>query len=235
MSTRYKAAVVDVDSAVAKSSATEVDLMLPLDNTQDDPVLDLPALFDNDNVVEIELGIGKGRYLLDAAQSNPAVNYIGVEVAGKYLRLAHGRACRRHLSNVRFVHGDAKEFVEFFLPTESVHAFHIYFPDPWPKKRHHKRRLVNKGFLNSLARTMCDDATFHFSTDHDEYGRWVLRFLLEHQAFDWSGRGPRDWRVRPSGGIVTRYERKALTAGRTCVYLQFRRRQRAQDRLENCS
>jgi len=199
--------VVDVDSAVTKSSATEVDLMLPLDNTQDDPVLDLPALFDNDNVVEIELGIGKGRYLLDAAQSNPAVNYIGVEVAGKYLRLAHGRACRRHLSNVRFVHGDAKEFVEFFLPTESVDAFHIYFPDPWPKKRHHKRRLVVGDFLEEVIRVLIPGGRLWLKTDHADYFDAMLEALAP--LSDRLGSVEAAWSGEP-----TNFELKYVTDGR---------------------
>ncbi|MEC9381213.1 MAG: tRNA (guanosine(46)-N7)-methyltransferase TrmB [Candidatus Latescibacterota bacterium] len=170
-------------------------------------MLDLPALFDNDNVVEIELGIGKGRYLLDAAQSNPAVNYIGVEVAGKYLRLAHGRACRRHLSNVRFVHGDAKEFVEFFLPTESVHAFRIYFPDPWPKKRPHKRRRGVGDFLEEIIRVLIPGGRLWLKTDHADYFDAMLEALaplsdrLEYVEVAWSGE-------------PTNFELKYVTDGR---------------------
>ncbi|MBT6627181.1 MAG: hypothetical protein HOB49_09240, partial [Gemmatimonadetes bacterium] len=106
---------------------TTADLMLALDDIDDDVVLDLPAIFGNDDPVEIELGIGKGRYLLGAAKSHTDVNYIGVEVAIKYLRLACDRAGRRQLNNIRFVHGDAREFVEFFLPSESVQAFQGIF------------------------------------------------------------------------------------------------------------
>ncbi len=197
--------------------------------------LKLSELFDAaPRNVWLEIGFGGGEHLVAQARANPNIGFIGCdpffEGVGKLLSQIEAEG----LSNIRIFPGDANRLITA-LPGVCLGKVFALFPDPWPKKRHHKRRLVNKGFLNSLARTMCDDATFHFSTDHDEYGRWVLRFLLEHQAFDWSARGPRDWRARPSDGIVTRYEQKALTAGRTCIYLQFQRRQRTQHRLENCS
>ena len=197
--------------------------------------LKLSELFDaKPRNVWLEIGFGGGEHLVAQARANPNIGFIGCdpffEGVGKLLSQIEAEG----LSNIRIFPGDANRLITT-LPGMCLGKVFALFPDPWPKKRHHKRRLVNKGFLNSLARTMCDDATFHFSTDHDEYGRWALRFLLEHQAFDWSARGPRDWLTRPSDGIVTRYEQKALTAGRTCIYLQFQRRQRTQHRLENCS
>ena len=166
--------------------------------------------------VRLEIGFGAGEHLVAQARANPNIGFIGCdpffEGVGKLLSQIEAAG----LSNIRIFPGDVNRLITA-LPGVCLGKVFALFPDPWPKKRHHKRRLVNKDFLNSLARTMCDEATFHFSTDHDEYGRWVLRFLLEHQAFDWSAHGPRDWRARPSDGIVTRYEQKALTAGRTCI------------------
>ena len=197
--------------------------------------LKLSELFDaKPRNVWLEIGFGGGEHLVAQARANPNIGFIGCdpffEGVGKLLSQIEAAG----LSNIRIFPGDANRLITA-LPGACLGKVFALFPDPWPKKRHNKRRLVNKGFLNSLARIMCDDAEFRFSTDHDEYGRWVLRFLLEHQAFDRSACGPRDWRARPLDGIVTRYEQKALTAGRTCIYLQFQRRQRVQHRLEICS
>ena len=154
-------------------------LLISLDeDSEDDPVLDLAALFGNDHPIEIELGIGKGRFLLDAAARHPEVNYLGVEQAVKYLRLAYDRAHRRELANLRFVHGDAREFIEFFLAAGSVRALHVYFPDPWPKKRHHKRRLLNAHFLNEAGRVLESGGRVWIATDHDDYYEHVLEVLV---------------------------------------------------------
>lgn len=151
--------------------------MLSLDSGLSDPIIDPVALFGNDHPIEMEVGIGKGRYLLDAAQSHQDTNFIGVEVAAKYLRLAHSRAVRRKLPNLRFVHGDAHEFVEFYLPSASVRAFHIYFPDPWPKKRHHKRRLVSTEFLEEVWRVLEAGGRLWLKTDHADYFDAMLEAL----------------------------------------------------------
>jgi tRNA (guanine-N7-)-methyltransferase len=131
------------------------ELLLKLEEpAEQDPVLDWEAVFGNRQPVEIEIGIGKGRYLIAAAQAQPQTNFVGVEWASKYLRIALDRGQKRRLSNLRLVRADAREFVEFFVPAASARAFHLYFPDPWPKKRHHKRRLFNASFLNEVARAL---------------------------------------------------------------------------------
>ena len=126
-------------------------------------------MFGNGNPVQIEIGIGKGRFLIDAAQRYPGINFLGIEWASKYLRIARDRSLKRDLRNVRFVRTDAKEFVEFFVATSSVQAYHVYFPDPWPKKRHHKRRLFDRPFVAELERTLAADGELWLATDHLEY------------------------------------------------------------------
>jgi tRNA (guanine-N7-)-methyltransferase len=199
---------VEVEAQSMTAVNTTADLMLALDDIDDDVVLDLPAIFGNDDPVEIELGIGKGRYLLGAAKSHTDVNYIGVEVAIKYLRLACDRAGRRQLNNIRFVHGDAREFVEFFLPSESVQAFHIYFPDPWPKKRHHKRRLMSPDFVREVHRVLVPGGRVWIKTDHSDYFEAMLEALapfadqLVPVEAAWSGE-------------PTNFEVKYVSAGRS--------------------
>ena len=170
-----------------------------------DPMLDCTRVFGNTNPVEIELGIGKGRYLIDAAQRQPSINYFGVEWAGKYLRIAHDRCLKRSLGNVRLIRADAREFVEFFVPAESVQAYHLYFPDPWPKKRHHKRRLFNDGFVTEVVRTLLPGGLLWLATDHDDYFQVMLEVLdrmhsLRETDLAWEG-------------VRTNYEDKFLSRG----------------------
>ena len=133
----------------------QADLLLKLEQTDDgDPIFSWEEIFGNAHPVEIVIGIGKGRFLIEAAQNHLQVNYIGIERAAKYLRLAQARSLRRDLKNIRLVRADAQDFIEFFVPVESVSAIHLYFPDPWPKKRHHKRRLFNKSFLTEVERVL---------------------------------------------------------------------------------
>ncbi len=190
-------------------TAVSPSLLLSLDDDSDeDPILDVAAIFANHHPVEVELGFGKGRFLLDAAQRRPEHNFIGVEVAGKYLRLAHDRALKRGLTNLRFIHGDAREFVEFFLPAGAVHALHVYFPDPWPKKKHHKRRLLDEGFFEEALRVLEVSGRLWIATDHDDYFEAILegleaaveRFTLVEAVWD---------------GATTNYEDKFVSLGST--------------------
>lgn len=183
-------------------------LLISLDDESvEDTFLDLPGLFGDDHPIELELGFGKGRFLLDAAQRRPGHNFIGVEMAGKYLRLAHDRAVRRQLPNVRFVHGDAREFVDFFVPAESVRELHVYFPDPWPKKKHHKRRLLDAEFFEEALRILEPEGRLWIATDHDDYYEAIREALdpFEAERFDLVDA---EWE-----GVSTNYEDKFVRQG----------------------
>lgn len=194
-------------------------LLLELGGATDrDPVLNWQELFGNGYPVEIEIGIGKGRFLIDAAQRLPQVNFVGIEWASKYLRIAHTRSLKRRLCNVRLVRADAREFVEFFVPTESLQAIHIYFPDPWPKKRHHKRRLFNEGFLREVERTLNVGGMLWLATDYVEYFEVMLEVLegsscLVEVEEEWQG-------------VRTNYEEKYMVQGKL-IYRLILEKQRA--------
>jgi len=183
------------------------ELLLALeDRDGNDPVLRCAEVFGNDYPVEVELGIGKGRFLIDSAQRRPQVNFFGVEWARKYLRVALERCDKRGLENVRFIRADAREFVEFFLPANSVQAFHLYFPDPWPKKRHHKRRLFDDAFLREVTRTLRVGGVLRLATDHDDYFETMVEVLdrapgLAEVEIVWDG-------------VRTNYEDKFLAKGK---------------------
>jgi tRNA (guanine-N7-)-methyltransferase len=131
--------------------------------------LDWAEVFGGPGPIEIEVGIGKGRFLLAAAQARPEIHHLGIEWANKYLRVAEHRAARRELENVRFVRTDAKDFVHRLVPPESVDAYYVFYPDPWPKKRHHKRRFFSPDTVRDLVRTLRPGGWLHASTDHAEY------------------------------------------------------------------
>lgn len=181
-------------------------LLMDLDDGgTDDPVLDWTEVFGNANPVEIELGIGKGRFLMDAAQRRTSTNFLGVEWAGKYLRLCHSRCLKRGLANVRLAHADAHEFIELLVPSGSVQAYHLYFPDPWPKKRHHKRRLFDREFLDEVARGLRVGGRFWAATDHDEYFQVMVDLLAsEPRLREVEG----EWE-----GVPTNYEEKFVSRG----------------------
>lgn len=188
-------------------TGSDFDLLLQLADVGDaDPMLRWSEVFGCEKQVEIEIGIGKGRFLIDAALRREDVHYVGVEWAMKYVRMAHARCVRRGLLNVRFVRADAREFVEFFVPARSVSAYHIYFPDPWPKKRHHKRRLFDLAFLSEVERTLVQGGRLWLATDFGEYFDVMADLLSQSHAMrdveaDWEG-------------AKTNYEEKYLAEGK---------------------
>jgi len=139
--------------------------------------------FSIDRPVEIEIGIGKGRFLLEAAEKRPAINHLGVEWANKYLRFAESRAQRRGLENIRFVRVDARTMMPS-IPDRSVHAFYVFYPDPWPKKRHHKRRFLREDMATELARILVDGGKLHVATDHDDYWEALQPVFDGHPEFE---------------------------------------------------
>src|SRR5262249_55259437 len=107
------------------------------------------------------------------------------------------------------------------VPDGVLSRVFVLFPDPWPKARHHKRRFIQEKSLGELARVMRPGAELRLATDHMDYARWALAHLMHHPSFLWTATSARDWRERPGDWPATRYEEKALKAGRACVYLRF--------------
>ena len=187
--------------------AQRADLLLKLEQNDDgDPIFNWEEIFGNVHPVEIEIGIGKGRFLIEAAQNHSQVNYVGIERAAKYLRLAQARSLRRDLKNIRLVRADAQDFIEFFVPVDSVSAIHLYFPDPWPKKRHHKRRLFNKNFLAEVERILEIGGILWLATDHREYFLTILELLEESSCL---GEIDLKWPA-----VKTNYEEKYIGQGK---------------------
>lgn len=131
----------------------------------------------------------------------------------------------RDLDNVRLYRDDARLLVERLAENSLGRAF-ILFPDPWPKMRHHKRRIVSDEVLGHLSRALRDGAELRIATDDAGYLEWILWHLRRHAAFEWQAATPADWRDRPDDWPVTRYQEKAVAAGRRCAFLTYKRRPR---------
>ena len=169
-------------------------------------------LFDNERPVEVEIGCGKGRFLINSAMAHPGINYIGIERALRYFRIMKERVARRELANVRLLRDDAVYFVERFIPDGTVSAYHVYFPDPWPKKRHRKRRLFNARFLEEVVRTLVGGGTLDFATDYVEYYEEILALLETSDRLAVLEEIPE--RVRELGSDLTNFETKYTAEGR---------------------
>ena len=142
------------------------------------------TLFDNERPIEIEIGSGKGLFMTNTATANPDHNFVGIEVAGKYCHFAASRLARAGLSNARMVHGDAMAIVRDRVPDRSVRAVHVYFPDPWWKDRHRKRRVMKSGFLKDIWRVLVPGGKLHFWPDVEEYFRTTLDLIKAEVTLD---------------------------------------------------
>jgi tRNA (guanine-N7-)-methyltransferase len=128
-----------------------------------------PDIFGNTNPVEIEIGMGKGTFITEQAKSCPDVNFLGIEWARWFWRYASDRLRRNNCLNARTVRAEAGFFLTEYVPPSSISALHIYFPDPWPKKRHHKRRLIQPPFLELVECILLPAGRLQIVTDHQGY------------------------------------------------------------------
>ena len=171
------------------------------------------SVFGDDHPVEVEIGCGKGGFLLRRAQAHPEINLLGIEWAGEFYRYAVDRMRRRGVGNVRVLRADASHFIRAVCPRDSLSALHVYHPDPWPKKRHHKRRLFQQPFVDAAAACLVRGGRLAVQTDHAEYYGQIFALLRSHAAlrevdfrderFGW---GPE--------GLATNFEVKYAREGR---------------------
>jgi len=173
--------------------------------------------------VWLEVGFGGGEHLLWQARHHPDVGMIGAEPFEDGVVRVLSAIEDDSLGNV-LVHADDARALLRWLPDASVSQAFVLFPDPWPKRRHLKRRLVNAHFLGLVARVMRPGAELRIGTDIGDYARTILMAFQRSGAFVWHAESPADWRVRPADWPSTRYEEKAIREGRRCYYLRFVRR-----------
>ncbi len=176
--------------------------------------------------VWLEIGFGAGHHLEAQAAAHPDVAMIGCEPFVNGVARLLSAIDATGIGNIRIFDDDARLLLGA-LPDASIGRVFILFPDPWPKKRHHKRRFISTGNLDSLSRILKDGGELRFASDHMDYVRWTLDHVTRHPDFHWLARSPRDWRAPPPDWFETRYEAKARKDGLACAYLCFRRRPRS--------
>jgi len=163
---------------------------------------------------EIEIGTGKGAFLVQQAPLQPETNFLGIEVAREFFRYAADRMRRHGLHNVRIFQGDASEFIRFRVPDETVDVIHLYFSDPWPKKRHHKRRVVQDSTMQAFHCALQPAGRVHLVTDHEDLWKWYEDHAARH-AHLFERRAFKEPDSASPGEIVgTNYERKFAREGR---------------------
>ncbi len=185
--------------------------------------LDPAALFDPPlKDIWLEIGFGGGEHLAEVAATHPDVGLIGCEffVDGVASMLRH--VDEGGLGNIRIFQEDARELLGA-LPDACLGRAYLLHPDPWPKRRHAGRRFVQPESLSELARLIRPGGELRIATDDPVYLEWTLRHMAGNTTFTWLAQSADDWRVRPADWPQTRYERKALKAGRRCTYLRYLR------------
>jgi len=190
------------------------------DSNPDRRPLDLPALF-GERDIWLETGFGGGEHMVHQAAAQPDVALIGCEPFINGVAMLLGKIRASGVGNIRLHPGDVRDLFDV-LPAASVSRAFLLYPDPWPKKRHHRRRFVTPEYLEPLARVLRPGAEFRVATDIPDYVRQTLE-QVQRQGFEWLADRPGDWRKPWDDWLSTRYEQKALREGRTPHYLTFRR------------
>jgi tRNA (guanine-N7-)-methyltransferase len=177
--------------------------------------IDFAHIFGRSAPLNIEIGAGKGVFLINQARAQPGEDFIGIEWASRYYRYAVDRIGRAGLTNVRIIRTDAATFLTDFIQDNSVDCFHIYFPDPWPKKRHHKRRFFSQENLDNILRCLKNAGLLRIATDHLEYFEQIMMIiaarndrLAQIDFLPTAGAQLGEW-------VGTNFERKYLAAQRT--------------------
>jgi tRNA (guanine-N7-)-methyltransferase len=170
----------------------------------------------------LEIGFGAGEHLIARAKENQRIGFIGAEAYINGVAKCAFHAQEAGLQNLRIWPFDARPLLDA-LPANCLGAIYLLYPDPWPKRRHWKRRMVNERNLSRFARLLKTGGKFYFATDWANYAAWALLHVLRSPDFIWPGQGQRDWKEPFSYWTSTRYEKKALHGDRTPTYLSFNR------------
>lgn len=206
--------------ALRAGQAALVEELLPRLSVPDEGALDAARLFGSPRPLQLEIGFGSGEHLAAQATAAPDTGFIGCEPFLNGVVGALGHIRDQALENVRLHMGDALEVVER-LPDASLDRAYLLHPDPWPKARHAKRRMVNHGPLDLLATKLKPGAEFRLGTDDPTYCRWSMMIMGQRSDYRWTAQTPADFLQRPADWPETRYERKARRHGREVWYFRY--------------
>ncbi len=190
------------------------------DENPDRTALDLVALAKGRQQVWLEIGFGSGEHLAEIARQHPDTLMLGCEPFVNGVAALVPRIAELGLDNVRVHPGDARDLLDV-IPDGALDRCYLLYPDPWPKKRHHRRRFVSRDNLDALARVLKPGAELRIATDIQDYVRHTLVHVARHDGFVWCANGPSDWRDPWPGWSRTRYEAKAIREGRKPHYLRL--------------
>ena len=171
----------------------------------------------------LEIGFGGGEHLVHRASLHPELGFVGCEPFVNGMAKAVSAIAEGKLTNIRLFGEDATALLDW-LPDAALSRIDLLYPDPWPKKRHWKRRFVNAGNVKRFHRVLRPGGEFRFASDIESYVNWTLRHVLDHGGFEWTALHPDDWHQPWDEWISTRYEQKAVREGRTPAYFIFRRK-----------
>ena len=181
---------------------------------------DWKAVFGNTNPLNLEIGFGVGNFLIEMAIREPDENFIGMDFYHKGIRKVITRIDRYQVPNIRIVYGDAKEKLPILFNEAELSRVYINFPDPWPKKKHHKRRLIKPAFIKNLAAKLKPGGEIHIATDYEPYAIEILEFF-EAEPLLTNKSGYRTFLAQKEGTPQTKYEKKFINSGEKIFYLEF--------------
>ena len=188
-----------------------------------DPAPSWSEIFGNNNPIALEIGCGVGDFVLQMAALHPNLNFIALDFYNKGCIKTCKRIDKSDLTNVRVLRAEARSFIEACIPAESLRMVIINCPDPWPKLRHRKRRLVNTGFVAYLSAFMAQNADFYFATDFVDYGLDVAEFMDIQHGFA-NQLAPDNFRHHLEGYPVSKYMRRFLDMGQPIYYVHYRKK-----------
>jgi len=209
------------EGRMTKAQQRALTELWPRYTVQADSIIDFAAAFDRRAPVMLEIGFGNGEALSATAAAFPQNNYLGIEVHRPGIGNLLLQLERQGLRNVRVIGGDAKLVLREHVPPTSLDAVYLFFPDPWPKTRHHKRRLVQADFVQLVREKLKPGGCFHIATDWEDYAHHILQVLSRAEGFEnIAGRG--QYAPRPQYRLLTKFERRGRKLGHAVYDLIFR-------------
>jgi tRNA (guanine-N7-)-methyltransferase len=200
-----------------------VDSLLPKYGVPEgDEPINFTALFGRAAPVHLEIGFGNGEALAAMARLHPEINFLGIEVHRPGVGALLQRLKTEALTNVRVISADAVDVLSRRIPDQSLSAMYLFFPDPWPKLRHHKRRLVQPGLVSLVCQKLQIGGLWHLATDWEDYARHMLAVLTDAEGLE-NASGPGQFAARPESRPLTRFERRGQKLGHDVWDLVFRR------------
>ncbi len=180
-------------------------------------------LFANTHPLVVEIGFGMGQALVRMAHQNPSLNFVGIEVHKPGVAQICYDAYQLQINNLRILEADALELLQQHCPDHSLHRIQLFFPDPWPKKKHHKRRIIQKANADLFASKLQSGGMLHVATDWQPYAEWILEIMDSHDAFE-NQAGKGHYAARPDERPLTKFEQRGINAGHSIADLIYIRK-----------